>query len=84
MIGRDTSFGALLEDAQFETQAGVVFIVGTISKDANFWSSGLAFAAAWNRVESYFLFDNIADYQAVQRQEKPWWRRFLGASLGGE
>lgn len=61
-----------LYNPYFELQAGRLFIVGKITSGAtdSGWSVNQTGAVAWERVESYVLFDNIETYkQAIKVSE---------------
>ena len=55
------SYG-LLEKSKFETQAGRMFLVGTIPQYSRGWGQGLPMAVAWDSVFRYLVFDSLDQY----------------------
>jgi len=49
---------------RFETQAGRLFLVGTVPRGGSTgdWSEGAVCAVAWEQVTDYLVFDSAKDY----------------------
>lgn len=54
-----------IESPRFETQAGRLFLVGTVLPGGSTrnWSQGVVSAVTWDQVTDYLVFDSATDYQ---------------------
>ena len=54
---------ALIEQAQFETQGGRLFVVGRLPQFRGGWGQGLRTAIAWDTIQQYFILDSVEQYE---------------------
>jgi hypothetical protein len=69
---RDDDVSHDLCDPRFEYQGNRLFIIGYVPKGAteSDWAATKTSAIAWDRVQQYFVFDNLKDYQkAIKKSE---------------
>jgi len=61
---KDDTINRDLIDPHFENQAGRIFIVGTVPKEAteSGWVEGCSCSIAWDRITDYFVFENLEAY----------------------
>jgi hypothetical protein len=55
----------VMRDAQFESQAGRLFLIGKISDIIKWPSAGIPVRVAWEQVQQYYELDSLQQYYDI-------------------
>ena len=55
----------VIENGKFEMQGGNLFLVGRGPRSKMGWGAGVLQGIAWNKVQSYYVFDTVNDFDEM-------------------
>ena len=55
----------VIENGRFEMQGENLFLVGRGPRSRMGWGAGVLQGIAWNKVQSYYVFDTVSDFDEM-------------------